>query len=175
LVGYVVPATAEVVPSETALREHLKGRVPDYMIPGAWVMLAALPLTPNGKVDRQRLPTPERADPLRYVAPRTPTEELLARVWAEVLKLDQVGVEEDFFALGGTSLSVMRVPAPVKRTLGRDLSIIDLFRYPTIRTLAAYLDGRGQPMVDRAKLQAGAGRRRAARRKALGSIRTQEE
>jgi amino acid adenylation domain-containing protein len=175
LVGYVVPATAEAVPSETELREHVRGRVPEYMIPGAWVTLAALPLTPNGKVDRQRLPAPERANPLRYVAPRTPTEESLAQVWAEVLKLEQVGVEEDFFSLGGTSLSVMRVPGSVKRALGRDLSIIDLFKYPTIRTLGAYLDGRGQPVVDRAKVKAGTGRGGALRRKAPGSIRTQPE
>jgi amino acid adenylation domain-containing protein len=175
LVGYVVPATAEAVPSETELREHVRGRVPEYMIPGAWVTLAALPLTPNGKVDRQRLPAPERANPLRYVAPRTPTEESLAQVWAEVLKLEQVGVEEDFFSLGGTSLSVMRVPGSVKRALGRDLSIIDLFKYPTIRTLGAYLDGRAQPVVDRAKVKAGTGRGGALRRKAPGSIRTQPE
>jgi acyl carrier protein len=106
------------------------------------------------------------------VAPRTPTEEVLARVWAEVLKLNQVGVEEDFFALGGTSLSVMRVPSAVKRALDREFSIVDVFRYPTVRTLAAYLDGRGQPMIDPAKLQVQASRRRAGRRMRLDPMRT---
>jgi amino acid adenylation domain-containing protein len=174
LVGYVVPGSGAAEVKGSMLREHLKGRVPDYMIPNAWVVLATLPLTPNGKIDRQRLPLPELADSLRYVAPRTPTEEVLTQVWAEVLKLDQVGVEEDFFALGGTSLSVMRVPASIKRRLGRDLSVVDLFKYPTIRSLATYLDGRGQPALDRAKVQAVAARRRRAS-KPLGSMSTQQE
>ncbi len=164
LVGYVVPARAGAAPNGPELGEHLKGRVPDYMIPGAWVVLAELPLTPNGKVDRKHLPAPQLVNTQSYVAPRTPTEESLARVWSEVLKLDQVGIEEDFFSLGGTSLSVMRVPAIVKRVLGRDLSIVDVFKYPTVRSLAAYLDGRGQPTFDRAKLEAVANRRRIARR-----------
>jgi amino acid adenylation domain-containing protein len=172
LAGYVVPKASAATPSGLELREHLMGHVPDYMIPREWVVLSALPLTPNGKVDRKRLPAPEIADPLRYVAPRTPTEEVLARVWAEVLKLNQVGVEEDFFALGGTSLSVMRVPSAVKRALDREFSIVDVFRYPTVRTLAAYLDGRGQPMIDPAKLQVQASRRRAGRRTRLDPMRT---
>jgi amino acid adenylation domain-containing protein len=175
LVGYVVPGSGAAEVTGSVLREHLKGRVPDYMIPNAWVVLTTLPLTANGKIDRQRLPLPELADSSRYVAPRTPTEEVLTQVWAEVLKLDQVGVEEDFFALGGTSLSVMRVPASIKRRLGRDLSVVDLFRYPTIRTLAIYLDGRGQPAVDRAKVQAVAAGRRARASRPLGSTRMQQE
>lgn len=164
LVAYVVPAPDAAKLTVAALREHLKGRVPDYMIPGAWVILADLPLTPNGKADLQRLPVPEMGDAARYVAPRTPTEEALARVWADLLKLDQVGVEQDFFALGGTSLSVMRIPALVKRALGLELSVVDLFRYPTIRTLATFLDARGQPVADQAKVQAGTGRRPVERR-----------
>jgi polyketide synthase PksJ len=149
--------------------------MPDYMIPNAWVVLVALPLTPNGKIDRQRLPAPEDANPLRYVAPGTATEEVLARVWAEILKLDQVGVEEDFFSLGGTSLSIMRLPALVKRELAREISVVDLFKYPTIRTLGAYLDGRGQPTVDRTKFQAAATRRRSGMSPPSGSMRMQQE
>jgi hypothetical protein len=146
------------------------------MIPGAWVVLAELPMTPNGKVDRQRLPAPELAGPLRYVAPRTPTEEALARVWADVLKLDQVGIDDDFFTLGGTSLSIMRVPGAVKRALSRDISVVDLFRYPTLRVLAAHLDGCGQTKVDSAKAQAAAGGgRRTTRRRPVNSMRMPQE
>ena len=175
LVGYVVVVAGEgkEAVSGAELKEHLKGRVPDYMIPGGWVVLEEMPLTPNGKVDRQKLPAPEAGDAESYVAPRTPTEEVLARVWADVLKLEQVGVEEDFFALGGTSLSIMRVPAFIKRALSRDLSIVDLFKYPTIRSLAAHLDGRGQPLVDQVKVQTGTVRRRPANRKHSSLIRTQ--
>jgi hypothetical protein len=105
------------------------------------------------------------SDPLRYVAPRTPTEEVLAQIWAEVLKLDQVGVEEDFFELGGHSLLIMRIPALVKRTLGRDVSIVDLFRYPVIRGLAAYLDGRQADQLDLRGITEAANRRRERQRK----------
>jgi amino acid adenylation domain-containing protein len=175
LVGYVVPASGKAELDGSILREHLKGRIPDYMIPNAWVVLAGLPLTPNGKIDRQRLPAPEVANPLRYAAPRTPTEEALAQVWAEILKIDQAGVEEDFFSLGGTSLSVMRLPALVKRALGREISVVDLFKYPTIRSLGAYLDGRGQPTVNRTKFQAAAARRRARTPQPSGPARMQEE
>jgi hypothetical protein len=164
-VGYVVQAPEAEPVSPTQLREHLKSKVPEYMIPAAWVVLDELPLTPNGKVDRHRLPEPQMSDPLRYVAPRTPTEEVLAQIWAEVLKLDQVGVEEDFFELGGHSLLIMRIPALVKRTLGRDVSIVDLFRYPVIRGLAAYLDGRQADQLDLRGITEAANRRRERQRK----------
>jgi hypothetical protein len=98
LVGYVVPrAGMELDP--IALREHLKERLPEYMVPAALVTLDALPLTPNGKVDRKALPAPDgvREVERAYVAPRTPTEEWVALIWAEVLQLDRVGVEDSFF------------------------------------------------------------------------------
>jgi surfactin family lipopeptide synthetase C len=101
------------------------------------VTLAALPLTPNGKVDRQRLPAPERANPLRYVAPRTPTEESLAQVWAEVLKLEQVGVEEDFFELGGHSLLATQVITRVRDVFKLPIELRALFEAPTISEFAA--------------------------------------
>src|SRR6185312_14151432 len=109
LVGYVVYEEGAVAGSAAQLREHLRGVVPEYMIPGAWVVLDELPLTPNGKVDRQRLPEPQVSDPLRYVAPRTPTEEVLAQIWAEVLNVARVGLRDDFFDLGGHSLLAMQI------------------------------------------------------------------
>ncbi|MGC2694172.1 MAG: condensation domain-containing protein, partial [Candidatus Angelobacter sp.] len=144
LVAYVVPAAGAAEPNSLELREHLKGRVPDYMIPGAWVVLGELPLTPNGKVDRQRLPAPELTAPLRYVAPRTPTEEVLGRVWADVLKLERVGIHDNFFDLGGMSLTAMRVVDQAAQA-GLTLTAADLFEWQTIAELAAGLSiGPGQ-------------------------------
>ena len=96
----------------TELRNFLKERLPDYMIPAAFVMLSALPLTPNGKVDRLALPALEGKRPeldTPFIAPRTPIEEELAGIWAEVLSLDQVGIHDDFYDLGGHSLAATRV------------------------------------------------------------------
>ncbi|HEX5724767.1 MAG TPA: amino acid adenylation domain-containing protein, partial [Longimicrobiaceae bacterium] len=100
LVAYVVGDVEAGV-----LREHLRGELPDYMVPAAFVALERLPLTPSGKLDRRALPAPEHAAGTgRYVAPRTPVEEVLAEIWAEMLRLERVGVEESFFELGGHSL-----------------------------------------------------------------------
>jgi amino acid adenylation domain-containing protein len=141
LVGYVVAEAGAAMPSGLELREHLKGRVPDYMIPSAWVVLDKLPLTTTGKVDRQRLPAPEMGDPLRYAAPRTPTEEVLAQVWAEVVKLDQVGVEEDFFELGGHSLLATQVITRVRESFGVELPLRILFEGSvTVRGVAEQIE-----------------------------------
>ncbi len=106
LVGYVVPAAGQS-PSVTDLRSWVKERVPEYMTPVAFVTLERFPLSPNGKVDRKHLPAPDYVRPdlgRAYFEARTPAEEVIAGIWAEVLKLDQVGIEDDFFELGGHSL-----------------------------------------------------------------------
>src|ERR687894_985283 len=110
LVAYVVgEARAE------ALRAHVRRSLPEYMVPSAFVHMDALPLTANGKLDRKALPAPELASTEdRYVAPRTPTEEVLAGIWAELLRLERVGVEESFFDLGGHSLLTTRLLAQVR-------------------------------------------------------------
>ena len=118
-------------------------RLPDYMLPSAWVMLDALPLTPNGKLDHRALPAPDHARPEQqagFVAPRTPTEAALAQVWAEVLGLERVGVRDDFFGLGGHSLSATRVIVRANQALDVHLSVRMLFLQPTIEKLATTID-----------------------------------
>ena len=137
LVAYVVAAPetqAEV------LREGLKRRIPEYMTPSAIVFIEELPLTSHGKLERKALPEPERkGDQAGYVAPRTPVEEQLAYLWCEVLGLRRVGVEDNFFHLGGHSLLAVRLRTAIRNRLGRSLSLMDLFRNPTITQMAQAL------------------------------------
>jgi acyl carrier protein len=113
------------------------------MVPSAFVTLDHLPLTPNGKVDRRALPAPEYAGSAVHTAPRDETEQRIARVWAEVLGVEEVGVEDNFFDLGGDSLLLMRVYTRLGDTLKPGLTTVDLFRHPTVRSLAEHLAGAG--------------------------------
>ncbi|MBV9787518.1 MAG: amino acid adenylation domain-containing protein, partial [Chloroflexi bacterium] len=124
------------------LRTYLAARLPAYMVPSAFVMLDALPLTPNGKVDRKALPAPDwstQAQAADFVAPRTPTEELIAEVWAAVLGVGPISVETSFLALGGHSLLATQVVTRLREQTGRDLPLRLLFEAPTIAALAAAL------------------------------------
>jgi acyl carrier protein len=126
------------------LREHLLRELPEYMVPSAFVFLDALPLTPNGKLDRKALPAPDFAPAEeRYVAPRTPTEEVLAGIWAEVLRLERVGVTESFFDLGGHSLLVMRVVSRIRAVFDVELPLRALFEHSTVEELARVVAERG--------------------------------
>ncbi|MET0399177.1 MAG: non-ribosomal peptide synthase/polyketide synthase, partial [Longimicrobiaceae bacterium] len=138
LVAYVVAEDGGEVQA-AGLREYLGERLPEYMVPAAVVALERLPLNANGKLDRRALPAPEETT--RYVAPRTPTEEVLAGIWAEVLKTDRVGVEDSFFEIGGHSLRAMQVVARVRKTLGARVPMRVLFEATTIAALAAHIDG----------------------------------
>ncbi|HEX9938624.1 MAG TPA: amino acid adenylation domain-containing protein, partial [Longimicrobium sp.] len=131
LVAYVVGGVEAGV-----LREHLRRKLPEYMVPAAFVVLEALPLTPNGKLDRRALPAPEYADADRYVAPRTPVEEVLAGIWEEVLGLERVGAGDDFFELGGHSILTMLVASLVRELLGVELPVRVFFEGPTVAKLA---------------------------------------
>ncbi|HEU4562947.1 MAG TPA: amino acid adenylation domain-containing protein, partial [Longimicrobium sp.] len=132
LVAYVVGDVEAGV-----LREHLLRELPEYMVPSAFVFLEALPLTPNGKLDRKALPAPDFAPAAeRYVAPRTPAEEVLAEIWAETLHLERVGVEERFFDLGGHSLLATRVVSRVRQVFGVEVPLRALFEGPTVAELA---------------------------------------
>jgi aryl carrier-like protein len=121
-----------------ALRAGVGTRLPGYMVPGVMVVMDALPRTPNGKIDRRALPDAAEAGH-EYVAPRTPEEEVLAAVWAEVLGVERVGVHDHFFELGGHSLLVMQVVARVRQSLGVDLPVRTLFESPTLEAAAAAL------------------------------------
>jgi amino acid adenylation domain-containing protein/non-ribosomal peptide synthase protein (TIGR01720 family) len=125
------------------LREFVKDKLPDYMQPSAYVLLEALPLTANGKVDRAALPSPEAAGSLRaasFTAPRTAAEQELARIWSEVLRVERVGVHDDFFALGGHSLLAMQLISRVRSTFGVELPLRELFESPTVAKLAEAIE-----------------------------------
>jgi hypothetical protein len=120
------------------LREYLKERVPEYMVPQAWMVLKQLPLTPNGKLDRRALPAPQsRPEEMgEYVAPRTDLQRTLAQIWAQILRVDQVGIQDNFFELGGHSLLATRVITQIGQVLDMELPLRTLFTHPTIETLS---------------------------------------
>jgi non-ribosomal peptide synthetase component F len=152
LVAYVV---GEASGAASELRAHLQQRLPDYMLPAAFVSLAALPLTANGKLDRRALPAPEgRPAGLAYVAPRNATEAALAAIWAEVLGVEHVGIEDDFFELGGHSLKATRVMSRLREALGVELPLRALFENSNVKNLAAYVANTVVQMVSQIKYSA---------------------
>jgi amino acid adenylation domain-containing protein len=140
ITAYVVSRGAAVDVAE--LRESLRARLPDYMVPAAFVTLPAIPLSPNGKVDRKALPRPDfqAAAKSKFVAPGTPTEIALAAVWREVLGLPEVGIDDNFFDLGGHSILAVRITNRINQALDSHLAIPALFQNPTIAKLAAILN-----------------------------------
>ncbi|HEX7028153.1 MAG TPA: amino acid adenylation domain-containing protein, partial [Gammaproteobacteria bacterium] len=142
LTAYVVSDTGQML-DPGRLREALQAVLPDYMIPAYYVQLDELPLSPNGKLDRKSLPAPEAQALSRreYKAPETATERLLVEVWSEVLKLpaEQIGVHDNFFQLGGHSLSATRVVARLREQLQAEIALRKLFEHPVLANLAAYM------------------------------------
>nr|MBC8231639.1 non-ribosomal peptide synthetase [bacterium] len=138
LVGYVV-LDQKQNPTIDELRRFLKQKLPNYMIPVAFVMLDSLPLTPNGKIDRRGLPAPDQARPdleVEFVTPRTPIEETLARIWTEVLGLEKIGVNDNFFELGGHSLLATQVMSRIRKIFRVELLLRYLFESPTVAEMS---------------------------------------
>ncbi|MEA2564046.1 MAG: hypothetical protein QOH06_5550 [Acidobacteriota bacterium] len=141
LAAYVVPR-GEVDPAD--LREALRRSLPEFMVPASFTLLPAFPLNPSGKADRRALPKPERPQPREQpggAGPRSATERALAAIWGEVLALPEVPVTESFFDLGGHSLLLARVERRIREEMGREVPLLELFRHPTIETLAGFLTG----------------------------------
>ena len=148
LVAYIVPNIGNSDSSNNSdliphLRKYLKENLPDYMVPSAFVLLEKLPLTPNGKVDRRALPIPDQTDSnigTSYIAPRTPVEEQLAIIWTELLKVKQVGIEDNFFDLGGHSLLLTQLIFQIRQTWKIELPLSSLLEMPTIASLAQSIE-----------------------------------
>ena len=138
LVAYLVKKNGHAAVEVEMLREHLRGIVPEYMLPAAYVFLEEFPLTRNGKVDRKALPEPEFVAK-EYVAPSTITEETLAEIWSEVLKVKRPGIRDNFFEAGGHSLLAIQLIARVREVLHVDLPVRQLFERPTIETMSQYI------------------------------------
>ncbi|MGA3164142.1 MAG: amino acid adenylation domain-containing protein [Verrucomicrobiota bacterium] len=146
LVAYVV-AEREPLPTTTDLRNFLKEKLPEYMVPAVFVLLDALPLMPNGKIDRRALPSPDRSRPeldKAFVAPRTPTEELLAEIWAQLLDLERVGVHDNFFDLGGHSLLATQLVSRMREAFQVEIPLRRLFEVPTVAGLAESIEAARQ-------------------------------
>ncbi|WP_460760205.1 amino acid adenylation domain-containing protein, partial [Lysobacter fragariae] len=160
LVAYVTPQDEGIAVEREALRAHLQSALPEYMVPAAYVTLSAFPLTPNGKLDRKALPAPEaEAYATRaYEAPVGDVETAIARIWADVLKLERVGRHDNFFELGGHSLLVMRVVS-LLRQAGVAVTVTDLFNRPTVALLAEPLSSVAVtlPPTGAIKVRGGAG------------------
>jgi amino acid adenylation domain-containing protein len=140
LVAYVAGGA-----SHETLREFLRERVPDYMVPSTIVVLESLPRNTNGKVDRRSLPEPDFRGSLQtFVAPRTDMETRLAREWAEVLGLPQVGIHDNFFDLGGHSLTAVQLVSRIQRIIGNPIALLDLFQAPTVAGLVERISGQAE-------------------------------
>ncbi|HEV7657713.1 MAG TPA: non-ribosomal peptide synthetase [Mycobacteriales bacterium] len=169
LVAWAVAEPGIDPPSPAALRAELKRRLPEYMVPSAVVMMDDFPRTPNGKVDHAALPLPDTDAGEAFVAPRGELEARIAGVWREVLGRGAVGVDDNFFELGGHSLLLVRLHERLRAALEIDVTLVDLFQFPTVAALSAHIEeqgktARGEP----AREPEGAGRDRgSARRQAM--------
>jgi acyl carrier protein len=168
LVGYIVPESQP--PTTGELHSFLKEKLPAYMLPAAFVFLDALPVTANGKLNRRALPAPDAARPAlsaSYLAPATELERRIAEIWQDVLGVDQIGMRDNFFELGGHSLLLVQMHGRLNEILRQQVSIVDLFKYPTVASLATHLDEeQDKDLVDTANRRRAAERREALKARA---------
>jgi acyl carrier protein len=173
LVAYIVTASENgkkrITPGSNQLRDWLTKCIPDYMIPGVYEVLEAIPLNANGKVDIDALPVPSWERPeldVDFKAPQTGIEKDIARIWQEFLGLDRVGIKDNFFDLGGHSLLLTQVHSRLTEIYKnrKELTIVHIFRYPTIHSLAKYIeeDEKQQPADMYRKIQTRANKQRQA-------------
>ena len=141
LLAYLVPFGSDSQPTVEALRSYLRDRLPEYMVPSEFLMLEALPLTPTGKVDRQAIATAKSTRARfesTYVAPQTGVERAIVSIFQEILGVDRVGLNHNFFDLGGHSLLLVKLQNRLQNTFKRDVSLIELIQYPTAGSLTRY-------------------------------------
>ncbi|MFD8733541.1 amino acid adenylation domain-containing protein [Streptomyces sp. NPDC059618] len=146
LAAYLVPAEGASVPDAAEIQQHLADRLPEYMVPAAYVPLERLPLSPNGKLDLKALPAPDLTSATPYRAPATPREQALARLFAEVLGLEKVGADDGFFELGGHSLLATRLITRARAEIGMEIPIRKIFDLPTVAALAAWSEESAVPL-----------------------------
>jgi hypothetical protein len=154
LVAYVV-ARPEQTLEASDLRNFGKEKLPQYMMPSAFVVLQSLPLTPNGKIDRRALPAPDKGDAgtdAAYLPPQTEVERTITNIWQMVLQIEQVGLNDNFFDLGGHSLLMIQVQGKLRAALKRSVSITDLFKYPNVSALAGFLTADQEPVLPLLKI-----------------------
>ena len=143
LIAYVIPKTKET--DTVSLRAYLRESLPDYMIPSYFVKLDSFPMTPNNKIDRKALPIPEKSAygaNSHMIQPSNEVQKTVADIWKEVLGRETIGLNENFFDLGGHSLLLAKVRSKISKTMNIDLQVMDLFKYPTVNTLSEYLEQR---------------------------------
>jgi hypothetical protein len=160
LVAYLVADGAP--PDVKVLREQLGARLPSYMLPAVFVTLPKFPLTPNGKVDRKGLPAPEAGSArteTAYVAPENDLESVIVKLWQETLAVEHVGVEDNFFDIGGHSLLVVKMHRRIKTLIDKPVSLTDLYRFPTIRSFTRFLGSDGVSVMMQQGADRGAKRR----------------
>ena len=165
LAAYFLVQPNQPIPGNQYLREYLNQTLPDYMLPNTFVRLETLPITSNGKVDRKALPAPGyQADTgTLCAAPNTEIEHILAKIWSDVLKLETVGIHDNFFDIGGHSLLLTQVHHQLKLTAHKEISLIDLYHYPTIHKLACYIDKEKKPTSSLEVIRQRANKRRQFR------------
>src|SRR5262249_9232690 len=147
------------------LLAHARAQLPDFMVPATVVSLAAFPLTPNGKLDRKAFPAPERTRRKAqeaFAAPGNEVEKTIAAIWQELLGVEVLGVNDNFFDLGANSLLLMRANAKIQSALSRKITLVEMFRHPTVSSLAAHLGSSEAAPKDAKEEQARAANRRDA-------------